>query len=129
MFSLLRAAEVVDSRLEGELSQVGLSMAKYSVLSELAVTAEPIALCELANRLSCVRSNITQLIDRLEAEGMVRRVADRSDRRSVRAELTAVGTERYAAGRRIVEQLQDDFARRVGEADRACLKTVLAAIE
>jgi DNA-binding MarR family transcriptional regulator len=38
--------------------------------------------------MACVRSNITQLIDRMQAEGLVRRIPDPQDRRSVRAALT-----------------------------------------
>jgi len=43
-----------------------------------------------------VRSNITQLMDRLEKDGLVRRRADRDDRRSVLAELTPAGTQAHA---------------------------------
>ena len=128
MFSLLRAAEVVEGRLEQALGAVGLSMAKYSVLSELVAAKEPVALCDLANRLSCVRSNVTQLIDRLETDGLVERVADPSDRRSVRAELTAAGAERFARGQAMVGRLQVEFAQQVGVADRAHLERVLASI-
>jgi DNA-binding MarR family transcriptional regulator len=45
-----------------------------------------------------VRSNITQLVDRLAAEKLVVRSDDPHDRRSVRAELTAEGRARQAAG-------------------------------
>ena len=34
---------------------------------------------------------MTQLVDRLEADGLVRRVADPTDRRSVKAEITDEG--------------------------------------
>ena len=36
----------------------------------------------LAERLTCAKSNVTQLVDRLEADGLVRRKLDPSDRRS-----------------------------------------------
>jgi len=79
--------------------------------------------------LSCVRSNVTQLIDRLEAEGLVTRVADPQDRRSVRAALTPLGSERYVAGQQQVERLQGEFASRFGSDDRDHLVRVLEAIE
>ena len=128
MFSLLRAAEVVEGKLEGALSDVGLSMAKYSVLTELVAAREPVALCDLASRLSCVRSNITQLMDRLETDGLVSRVDDPADRRSVRAALTPLGVERQAAGRQEVERLQAEFAKQVGGTDQGLLDQALAAI-
>ena len=86
--SLLRAAHALENKLESSLSRVGLSMPKYSVLSELVTAREALSLSELASRLSCVRSNMTQLVDRLEADGLVTRVNDPGDRRSVRAALT-----------------------------------------
>ena len=128
MFMLLQAAEAVETRLEAALSDVGLSMAKFSVLSELTTEREPLALCELANRLSCVRSNVTQLIDRLEADGLVTRVADRNDRRSVRATLTPLGSERYSAGQREVERLQREFALGLGAEDGERLVKALEAL-
>src|SRR5512140_715298 len=84
--ALLHAAQTVGDRLEGALNELGLSMAKQSALTQLAEAGEPLTLSDLAARLSCVRSNITQLVDRLETDGFVRRVADPQDRRSVRAE-------------------------------------------
>ena len=49
-----------------------LSVAKYSALKHLALADEPLSLSEMAARLVCVRSNISQLVDRLEADGLVR---------------------------------------------------------
>ena len=128
MFALLRAAEVVQAKLEAGLGEAGLSMAKFSVLSQLAAEREPIALCELANRLSCVRSNVTQLIDRLEADGLVTRVADPQDRRSVRAALTPLGSDRFSAGQIEVERVQRDFIERLGSEHREHLLKGLKAI-
>ena len=69
MFALLKAAAAIEARLEDALGSAGLSLPKLGVLSQLAEAGEPLPLSELAGRLSCVRSNMTQLMDRLEAEG------------------------------------------------------------
>src|SRR5688572_8565612 len=60
MFSLLRAAHVLEHRLETALAGAGLSMAKFKVVSQLADAGESLPLSELASRQSCVRSNMTQ---------------------------------------------------------------------
>jgi DNA-binding MarR family transcriptional regulator len=101
--TLLGALFEVEERVESELEKVGLSLAKYRLLAELAEEAGPLPLSALAERCACVRSNITQLVDRLEGEKLVARTDDPRDRRSVRAELTAEGRERHRAG---VEVLQ-----------------------
>src|SRR5262245_61990161 len=92
--TILEAAHALEAKLEATLDQAGLSGAKFSVLSELVRSGEALALSELASRLSCVRSNMTQLVDRLEADGLVRRVSCPTDRRSVKAEITEEGQKR-----------------------------------
>src|SRR5579862_3707303 len=85
LFGLLEAARALEMRLETAMDEVGLSMAKFGVLKTLAAASEPVTLTELASCQRCVRSNITQLIDRLESDGLVKRVDDPADRRSIRA--------------------------------------------
>jgi DNA-binding MarR family transcriptional regulator len=92
------AGRMVENRLDNALADHGLSIAKFGVLKTLAQAGEPLPLGQIADRLACVRSNITQLIDRMEAEGLVKRSPDPEDRRSIRASLTEEGDRRYAAG-------------------------------
>jgi DNA-binding MarR family transcriptional regulator len=129
MFSLLEAAHALEQRLESALGEVGLSMAKYGVVSQLSQADTPLALSELATRQSCVRSNMTQLIDRLEADGLVRRVDDPDDRRSVRAAITPLGEERAAAGARAMKRVEDDFAASIPPRDRDILTRMLAGVK
>src|SRR5215475_8237340 len=98
IFHLLHAAAALEDRVGEALGRAGLSMPKFAVLNELVAAKQPLSLSELATRLSCVKSNMTQLIDRLEADGLVQRVDDPSDRRSVKAEITDAGVARQAAG-------------------------------
>ena len=93
--ALLHAAHAVEAQLESALEGVGMSLAKLTVLRHLVRAGEPLPLSQLAERSCCVRSNMTQLVDRLEAEGLVRRVADPNDRRLVRAMLTRAGQRRH----------------------------------
>jgi DNA-binding MarR family transcriptional regulator len=124
----MHAASTISDRLEEALGTVGLSMAKHSALTKLAEAGEPLTLGELAARLSCVRSNITQLVDRLEADGLVRRVDDPDDRRSVRAELTELGVEKQKAGQAELARVQLEFARRISAADLMGLESALGAL-
>ncbi len=121
MLPLLQAAHALQHRLETALAAVGLSMAKFKVVSQLAEAGESLPLSELASRQSCVRSNMTQLIDRMEADGLVRRVDDPTDRRSVRAAITPLGQERAEAGARLIKQVEDELAAAIPLDDRAAL--------
>src|SRR5437899_1311037 len=119
--SLLETAEAVESRLEAAVSPLGLSLAKLGVLHPLAEAGAPLPLSELAQRQHCVRSNITQLMDRLEKDGLVRRRADPDDRRSVLAELTPAGEQAHAKGVRALADAQRAIvsALKPGEIGRA----------
>ena len=128
MYSLVRAAHVLETRLEEALEEVGLSLPKFGALSHLVKEGEPLSLSECATKMTCVRSNITQLVDRLEADGLVRRVEDPEDRRAVRAVVTPRGKERYAAGVRQVEKVQAEFTKTISGTDRNALERVLSAL-
>jgi DNA-binding MarR family transcriptional regulator len=125
MWSLLQAAGAVESRLEQALAGVGLSGAKLAALTQLVEADEPITLGELAAQCACVRSNITQLVDRLESEKLVRRIDDPKDRRSLRAVITPLGRERQAVGAKKVEAVRRQLAGALKAIDRDALQRAL----
>src|SRR5215207_10686319 len=92
---LLDAARAVEARAEGTLGEVGLSLAKLGALRHLVLASEPMTLTHLAERHCCGKSNVTQLVDRLEGDGFVERVADPDDRRTIRATITPAGRAAY----------------------------------
>ena len=124
----LQTAQAIEERLETALEAVELSVPKYSALKQLALAAEPLSLGEMATRLVCVRSNISQLVDRLETDGLVRRVEDPRDRRCVRAALTELGRERQAAGAQRLDTVRDGILEVLSEVDRGALERALAKL-
>jgi DNA-binding MarR family transcriptional regulator len=126
--ALVRAAQAVEDRWQEALARVGLSMAKQGALTVLVDAGEPMSLSDLAARLTCVRSNITQLVDRLDAEGLVRRVENPTDRRSKKAAITALGVERQAVGAREMERVQEELAPAFSGIDLAALERLLTRL-
>jgi MarR family transcriptional regulator for hemolysin len=129
MFSVVNAGRAVEQRLEEALAPVGLSLAKFGALTHLVEAGEPLNLSECAKKMACVRSNITQLMDRLEADGLVQRVEDPQDRRAVRAAVTRLGAERQAAGAKEVAKVQTELAKTLDGMDHSALQRTLSAIE
>src|SRR5262249_27553769 len=127
-FELIGALQTVAGRLDNALEPLGLSLPKLKLLSKLADAGEPVPLHALAEHSACVRSNITQLVDRLEADKLVVRVRDPQDRRSIRAELTAEGRKRHAAGLRALREAEQGLAADLPERDREAFMRVLAAL-
>jgi len=109
LFAVLHASSVLENRVEAKLSDVGLSLAKLSALHHLSEAGESLPLGQLAERLSCVKSNVTQLIDRLEADGLVSRTSDPNDRRSRLAVLTDAGRTAYVKGSAIQQDAEREL--------------------
>jgi len=128
-FSLIHAAHSIEDRLEKALVTVELSSPKFAALSALVAADRPLSLSELADKLTCVRSNITQLVDRLEADGLVRRTDDPADRRGVRADVTPLGRDRHAAGAKVVNQVHEELRKQLSIVDQNELKRALDAIQ
>jgi MarR family 2-MHQ and catechol resistance regulon transcriptional repressor len=90
--ALRRAADSVFRCVETELGAKGVTTAQYGILLEL-MRSGPLMLTELSDRIFRSNSTITALIDRLEADGLVRRLAHETDRRVTLVELTSIGSE------------------------------------
>jgi DNA-binding MarR family transcriptional regulator len=109
LFAVMHASGVLEGRVEARLSDVGLSLAKLAALHHLTAAGESLPLGQLADRLACVKSNVTQLVDRLEADGLVSRTGDPNDRRSRLAVLTDAGRFAYAQGSEIQMQAEREL--------------------
>lgn len=129
IFSLIHAAHALEDRLEAALASVGLSAPKFSVLSELVRAGKPLSLSDLAARLSCVKSNMTQLVDRLEGDGLVNRVDDPADRRAVKAAITEAGKAKAAAGAAEIDRLNGALAATLRAEDRQAMERVMTALK
>jgi len=116
---LLDAARAVEARVERALADEGLSLAKLGALRHLALAEAPLTLTQLAERHCCGRSNVTALIDRLEADGYVERTVDPNDRRTIRAALTPTGRAAYERAGAILAEHERAIDERLGQAPRA----------
>ena len=125
---LLHAAAAAQAEVEAKLGEIGLSLAKLAALKVLSDAGESLPLTQLADRLSCVKSNITQLVDRLEADGLVERQADPNDRRTRLATLTATGRKACRDGSRIQDGAEKHVLRKLTAAESRQLAELLAKI-
>jgi len=128
LFALIEKGGLLQSRLEEALAAVGLSLAKHGVLATLEEEGAPMSLSALAAHQKCVRSNITQLVDRLEHDGLVHREPDPADRRGVRAVLTSEGLTRARAGTRAIREVTETFLAAIPERDRDALQRLLGQV-
>jgi MarR family transcriptional regulator for hemolysin len=125
---LLHAAGAAQGYVESKLAAVGLSLPKLLTLAVLQEAGGSMPLGQLAAKLSCVKSNITQLVDRLEADGLVSRRADPSDRRSKLAVLSKAGRKACDEGTRIRQQAERDLFGEFSPEEQAALEILMAKL-
>jgi DNA-binding MarR family transcriptional regulator len=128
LFALRHAADVVEGFVESKLSAIGLSIPKLAALSRLAEAGDSLPLGQLAERLACVKSNVTQLVDRLEADGLVERTLDQADRRSRLAVLTPAGRAAHVEGARVLQEAERQVFNGLSEDESLRLAEIIAKL-
>jgi DNA-binding MarR family transcriptional regulator len=92
LVSLLRTAAVLDHQLTDALKPYGITHTQYNVLRILR-GAGVNGLCgrEVAERMVSRVPDVSRLLDRMEAAGLIDRERDPADRRNVTARITRKG--------------------------------------
>jgi len=98
---LLRVHAALAKALDADLEREhGLPLSSYEVLMVLHDAEDRrMRMCDLATSVLLSRSGLTRLVDRLERDGLVVRVACPGDARGAFAKLTPAGREKLAAAR------------------------------
>lgn len=94
---LLRARSCVLDRIEPLLARAGLTTTQLGVLEAL-LHKGTLSHRELGRKVLTSAGNMTDVVDKLQARGLVRRTAVPGDRRQVAVELTE-------AGRTLIEEV------------------------
>jgi DNA-binding MarR family transcriptional regulator len=90
--SLMRAQQIVLARVEDVLRPHGLTFARYEVLMLLTFSRNgSLPLSRLGERLQVHPASVTNVVDRLQSQALIRRVPHPTDRRTTLAEVTDRG--------------------------------------
>lgn len=122
-----RATHLIGRHLEAALAEVGVDQGEAHVLSALA--AGPRSIAELVSTVGVKRSTLTNILDRLESRGLVRREINPRDRRSFLVEPTRGGKR---AARKVAGKFADvdaTLARATSARERQAFEAVLAKLE
>jgi DNA-binding MarR family transcriptional regulator len=104
-------AKRIHRNMERVLAEQGLSHGDWQVLGQLRNSgASACTPGHLSKKLDLSSGATTSRIDRLEREGLLRRLPDPSDRRGVRLELTDTGRERYERAVSVAARRERFFA-------------------
>jgi len=92
---LFEASAGLSARFAAQFEEHGLSSVEFEVLMRLARSpGHQLRMTDLAAQTSLSTSGVTRVVDRMERDGLLRRRACPSDRRSSYAVVTAAGMER-----------------------------------
>jgi DNA-binding MarR family transcriptional regulator len=92
--SVVRVQQILMARVETVLRPHGLTFARYELLTLLFFSRTgALPLSRIGARLQVHPASITNVVDRCEAQGLVRRRPHPTDRRATLAELTPAGRE------------------------------------
>ena len=124
--SALALVDVLDDELE---EAVGIPTRWYDVLVHLEESPEGIPMKELAGRILYSKSGLTHVVDRMEQEGLVRRVRPENDRRSIHIVPTDKGIKTMEEARRHHRDgINRHFARHLTESDVKALTRALEKV-
>jgi len=104
-------------------SELDLHPAQMGALAQME-PGRPVPMNELATLLHCDNSNVTGIIDRLQARGLVERRPYEQDRRVKHIALTALGVKARERVRKRMAEAPEAF-RRLASADQRMLRDVL----
>ncbi|MDQ1357760.1 MAG: hypothetical protein QOF20_1695 [Acidimicrobiaceae bacterium] len=92
--SIMRAQQIVQASVDEALKPFGLTFARYEALVLLAFSKRGLLpMGKMGERLMIHPTSVTNIVDRLEGQGFVRRRPHERDRRTTLVEITKTGRE------------------------------------
>ena len=126
--SLERGAHLIGGYLDSTVAELGLTQAEAHVLAQIAIHGTiPISL--LHHEFGHKRSTLTNILDRLEKRGLLRRQMNRTDRRSILVQLTPSGNRMASQVKDALDRLEQLISDQVQQRDLTGLVAVVQALE
>jgi DNA-binding MarR family transcriptional regulator len=114
--------------VDEHLAWAGVSLARTKILQVLARRG-PVKQAQLAADLGLAARSITQAVEAMERDGLVRRSPDAGDRRAKMVTATEEGTRALAAGESAGAEILQRIFDRLGPDQLEVLDEVLAVID
>lgn len=95
---LYACTNLIAARVRRRLhSRFATSLSWFDLMAQLDRAPQGLRMTELSDRLMVTGGSVTGLVDALESEGLVVRMADAADRRALRVRLTRNGRRQFRA--------------------------------
>ena len=102
---LLTCTQLIERRVRSRLrSRFATTLPRFDLMAQLERHPEGLKMNELSRLLMVTGGNVTAIVDQLEKEGLVERIAEPADRRAWLIRLTSTGDKSFAEMARAHEQ-------------------------
>ena len=109
--SVMRVQQILLSAVDGALRPHGLTFARYEALVLLTFARSGrLPMRVMGERLQLHPTSVTNIVDRLQADGLVRRMPHPTDRRATLVEITPSGATRREAATAAVTDIDFGLA-------------------
>lgn len=126
---LLKASRRVEGEVREHLrAEHGATLPRFDVMAMLHRYRDGLRMSELAGVLRVSNGNVTGIVDRLVAEGLIERAPVAGDRRAMRVRLTSAGAAQFERLAKAHEALIDRLLGEVSPAEAAALTESLSQI-
>lgn len=130
---LFRAARLVNERAIARVQEAGGTVRMAHTALFPHITTEGVRLTSIAERLGVTKQAIGPLVDDLERDGLVERIADPEDGRAKRIRWTRDGQRALLRGLGVLGDLERELSRELGSRRLAqladTLEVLIAAVE
>ncbi|MBX7220510.1 MAG: MarR family transcriptional regulator [Blastocatellia bacterium] len=125
--NLQRTTDLLRNHFQGTIKAEGLTGAQYNILRILRGAGEAGLVCrEIGARMITKDPDITRLLDRMEARGLVMRTRDTKDRRVIQTRITPAGLDLLAS---LDDKVTSRHQTLLGHLSVAELETLSALLE
>jgi DNA-binding MarR family transcriptional regulator len=105
--NIMRVQQILQASVDDKLKPHGLTFARFEALVLLSFSKRgSLPMRMMGERLQLHPTSITNIVDRLEADGLARRLPHPTDRRTTLVELTEHGRDRLTAATESVASAQ-----------------------
>jgi DNA-binding MarR family transcriptional regulator len=127
---LLTCSNLIEGEVRARLRDAfATTLPRFDLLAQLDRAPEGLTMGELSSRLMVSNGNVTGLTEALVREGLISRLPEPGDRRSLRIRLTAAGKEAFDAMTPTHERWIDQLVAGLTRAEMAQLLDLLGKLK
>jgi DNA-binding MarR family transcriptional regulator len=127
---LLTCTQLIERRVRSGLrEQFATTLPRFDLMAQLDRYREGLKMNELSRMLMVTGGNVTAIVDQLEKEALVERLAEPADRRAFRIRLTRAGEKTFTEMARAHEQWVVELLAGLSRRERDELLKLLAKVK